>query len=167
MKIMTKLVVIAIIAFITYFLLYGTLYQVMVGTKDERICAGRMFRLGQAIRQYSNDFDAYPTAEKWCDLLIEYSMPINKRSFRCRGPEETCHYAINPNAEPNSPPDMVLLFETKGGWNQHGGPEIMFLENHKKRFFKNKRKGSMILFNDYHVQFIRFEDINDLKWNVE
>lgn len=171
MNIIKKLVIIAIIIFVAYFLFYSTIYQVMVGTRDERICKTKMYHLGQAIRQYSNDFGAYPTAEKWCDLSIEYVVAYGfskKEMFKCSNiKKETCSYAINPNAEPNSPPDVALLFEAKGGWNQYGGPEIMSLENHKKRFFKNKRRGSMILFNDYHVRFIGVEDVNDLKWNVE
>jgi hypothetical protein len=166
MKSLTKLyVLIAIIAFIVGFLL-PSLSRVK-RYEDEIICAENMSNLVEAIRQYANDFDTYPTAEKWCDLLIECSS-VKEEWFRCPGnKKEICCYAINPNAEPNYPSDMVLLFETKGGWNRYGGPEIMSLENHKKGLFKNKRKGCIIYFNDYHGQFIRAEEVNDLKWNVE
>ena len=64
---------------------------------------------------------------------------------------------MNPNCHPNSPPDMVLLFETKGGWNQFGGPELLTTENHKG-------EGCYVLFNDVHVEFIKKEAINELKW---
>jgi hypothetical protein len=58
---------------------------------------------------------------------------------------------MNPNCEPNSPPDMVLLFETKAGWNQHGGPELFTFDNHDPR-------GGCVLLNDGTVKFIRTEE---------
>jgi len=67
---------------------------------------------------------------------------------------------MNPNCEPNSPTDMVLLFETKGSWNQFGGPEILTLENHKGEV-------CCVLFNDGQVEFVRAERLGQLKWVVE
>jgi len=55
---------------------------------------------------------------------------------------------------------MVLLFETKGGWNQFGGPEILTTENHKG-------KGCNILFNDGSVEFVKPERLGELKWEAE
>jgi len=69
-------------------------------------------------------------------------------------------YAMNPNCEPNSPPGTVLLFETKGGWNQFGGPGLLTFENHGG-------KGCNILFNDGHVEFVRTKLFEELKWGVE
>ncbi len=69
-----------------------------------------------------------------------------------------CHYAMNPNCEPDSPGDMVLLFETKAGWNQHGGPELFTFDNHNPR-------GGCVLLNDGTVKFIRTEaELQKLKW---
>ncbi len=118
------------------------------------------------MRIYANDFDGkYPAAEKWCDLLIKdydggYYVKVD--DFVCRsalrgGDKGRCHYAMNPNCEPNSPGDMVLLFESKGGWNQSGGPEIVTFENHKG-------KGCNILFNNGQVEFVKPEQISKLKW---
>jgi hypothetical protein len=70
-----------------------------------------------------------------------------------------CHYAMNPNCEPNSPSDMVLLFETKGAWNKFGGSELLAIENHKGRCH--------VLFNDRHVEFVKTEQVGQLKWKVE
>jgi len=67
---------------------------------------------------------------------------------------------MNPNCEPNSPNDVVLLFETEGGWNQFGGQEMLTLENHKG-------KGCNILFNDGRVEFVKKRQIDELKWNIE
>lgn len=166
MKSLTKLyIVIAIIAFIA-----GSFLASLSRPKryeDESICAENMYNLVKAVRQYASEFDTYPTPGKWCDLLIK-CYGVKEEQFRCLGNKnETCSYAINPNAEPNSPSDVVLLFEATGGWNRYGGPEIMSLENHKKGLFKNKRKGCIVYFNDCHGEFIRPEEINDLKWNVK
>jgi len=67
------------------------------------------------------------------------------------------HYAINPNAEPNSPRDMVLLFETKGGWNQFGGPELVSFDNHRG-------EGCNILFNNGDINFVTPDEVGKLKW---
>jgi prepilin-type processing-associated H-X9-DG protein len=67
---------------------------------------------------------------------------------------------MNPNCEPNSPPDTVLLFETRSGWNQYGGPELLTFDNHQG-------KGANVLFNDGHFEFIRPKDIGRLKWKAE
>jgi prepilin-type processing-associated H-X9-DG protein len=67
---------------------------------------------------------------------------------------------MNPDCEPNSPADLVLLFETKGGWNQYGGPELLTLDNHKG-------EGANVLFNDGHVKFIKPDEVGKLKWKAE
>jgi len=96
----------------------------------------------------------------WCDLLIEYA-DVPEKAFVCRSAGEArCHYAINPNIKPNSPNDVVLLFETKGGWNLFGGPEILSTENHLG-------EGCWILFNDGHAKFVKTEQLAELKWDVE
>lgn len=126
-------------------------------------CSTNLAQLAKAIHLYTDENDGkYPTAEKWCDLLIEETNVVSQHMLRCKGAtdEGPSHYAINPNAEPNSPPDMVLLFEAKGGWNQFGGPEILTAENHKG-------KGCNILFNNGSVKFIKTDQLGRLKWKVE
>ena len=67
-------------------------------------------------------------------------------------------FVVNPNCKPNSPPDTVLLFESKVGWNQHGGPELFTFDNHNP-------KGGCVLFNDGSVRFIRTkEELKKLRW---
>lgn len=132
-----------------------------------RMCESNMAELYKAIAGYSNTHNnQYPKATQWCDLLAEQK-PIEKSNFLC--PEYAkinkwnqeqpykSSYAVNPNAEPNSAPDVVLLFETKDGWNQFGGPELMTFDNHY-------RKGCNVLFNDGQVKFIKPEQKDKLNW---
>jgi hypothetical protein len=107
----------------------------------------------------------YKIPEEWCDALLLkgyyniVNVGMNTRLYKCPAADKgKCPYAINPNCEPNSPPDMVLLFETKAGWNQHGGPELFTFDNHNPR-------GGCVLLNDGTVKFIRTEkELNQLRW---
>lgn len=112
---------------------------------------------------YVNNFDGYPTPEKWCDLLIE-KVDVTPKSFRCKGANEgPCNYAINKyitNIVATYDPNIVVLFETNPGWNQVGGPEILTTKNHKG-------KGCNVVFLDTHTDFIKAEDISKLKWKPD
>jgi len=110
----------------------------------------------------------YPAAAEWCDFMEQYQRskpdyPAPQSftwGFKCpeqRG-EGRCHYAMNPNCKPDSPADMVLLFETTDGWNQHGGPELFMFDNHEP-------KGGCVLLNDGTVKFIRTkEELQQFRW---
>jgi len=128
------------------------------------VCGTNLAGLSGALRVYANDSEGnYPPPNKWCDLLVDLDFTTPKQ-FLCidaliagdRGP---CHYAINPTATPNSPPNMVLLFETKAGWNQFGGPEILTIRAHD-----GMGKGSYVVFTDGKVRFIKAKDLDNLKW---
>lgn len=125
-------------------------------------CASNVERLRNAVQLYTEQFDgAYPIPNKWCDLLLESNCLKSKRIFKCPAVKGgRCHFAINPNCSPNSPNDVVLLFETKGGWNQYGGSELLTFDNHKGiRAF--------VLFNDGQIKFIRPEEADQLKWKPD
>ncbi|MDI6448836.1 hypothetical protein [Anaerobaca lacustris] len=67
-------------------------------------------------------------------------------------------YAMNPNCRGDSPKDMVFLFESRPGWNQHGGPELFAFDHHDP-------KGGCVLLNDGTVRFIRTErELHALRW---
>jgi hypothetical protein len=127
-------------------------------------CANNLKALGRGIIIYSKDFGEYPSPDKWCDLLIEKELIEENetgRRFKCYSNQKVkCSYSINPYCEPNSPNDIVLLFESKGGWNQYGGPELLNFDNHKG-------KGCNILFNDYSVRFVTPEEVAELNWGEE
>ena len=67
-------------------------------------------------------------------------------------------YAMNPNCREDSHKGMVFLFESKPGWNRHGGPELFTFDNHDPR-------GGLVMFNDGTVTFIRTEEeLKQLRW---
>jgi hypothetical protein len=127
-------------------------------------CGGNLSGLSGALRVYANDSDStYPPPNKWCDLLVDLDFTTPKQ-FLCRdalraGDRGPGHYAINPNATPNSDSNVVLLFETKAGWNQFGGPEILATRTHE-----GMGKGSYVVFTDGKIRFIKAKDLDKLKW---
>ncbi|UCC97101.1 MAG: hypothetical protein JSW66_14795 [Phycisphaerales bacterium] len=152
----------------------------LIETIDLRMrCASNLknqwYRLGfyhlhEALRQNDPSFrnqPLYPTPTEWCDDMLRpwpqtggiHQNKWNAKAHICpSGGEGKNHYAMNPNCEPNSPADMVLLFETKAGWNQHGGPELFTFDNHDP-------KGGCVLLNDGTVKFIRTkEELQQLRW---
>jgi hypothetical protein len=155
-----KMAVVAIVLL----LINAILWPALVHLREYRYrlrCGENLTGLGKAMVIYACDYDdKYPTADKWCDLLRKHT-EVSKKVFVCPSAGQgRCHYAMNPNAELTSSPDMVLLFETKGGWNQFGGPEILTFENHR-------RKGCNISFNDYNTEFVKPEQLEKLLWKVE
>jgi hypothetical protein len=140
-------------------LVYGSL--VVKGVSELIICSENLRGLGTCIMIYNSDKDGYPEPNNWNDALLDSNL-ASEEVFVCWGlkGKERCSYAMNPNAKPDWPLDMVLLFETKGGWNQYGGPELITLENHKG-------KGCNILFNSGHVEFVIKEQLGKLKWTDE
>ena len=106
---------------------------------------------------------AYPPPANWCDVVFARRQELSPETLHERSMFEcpsahTCHYAINPGCKPDSPKDTVLLFETKAGWNQHGGSELFTFDNHDPR-------GGCVLLNDGTVTFIRTEEeLRRLRW---
>jgi hypothetical protein len=106
----------------------------------------------------------YPAGAEWCDSIVlaferAGSRPEVMKPFKCPVVAEgRSHYAMNPNCSYDSGPDVVLLFEAKAGWNQHGGPELFTFDNHDP-------KGGLVLLNDGTVKFIRSEEeLKQLRW---
>jgi prepilin-type processing-associated H-X9-DG protein len=145
-------------------LMLGILMPALVRTQQiasRMICGNNLSELGKMMLIYAGDYDEkFPTPSKWCDILNNYA-EINPKTFRCRGASEgPCNYAININIEKlnkSSPPDMVLMFETHPGWNQAGGPEILTTDYHEN-------EGCNILFADLHVEFVRVNRLEQLRW---
>ena len=131
-----------------------------------QFCAGKLILIREIFIGIFRRPKTYPIPAQWCDIAIRNMIGNNEISemqtselFKCPcAGEGKCHYAMNPNCKMDSPPDMVLLFETMAGWNQHGGPELFTFDNHEP-------KGGCVLLNDGTVKFIRTEEeLNALRW---
>jgi hypothetical protein len=129
-----------------------------------RLLLFRETTTGCAMATSSADTVVYPKATAWCDGVVQVAeesplAPRRNAPYRCPGTGEgPSNYAMNPNCKPNSAGDTVLLFETKAGWNQHGGPELFTFDNHDPR-------GGCVLLNDGTVKFIRTEEeLHALRW---
>jgi len=126
-------------------------------------CYSNIKGLDTAVLLYAADHNGqYPSPIEWCDLLKKQEN-LNDKQFICKsadilGDKGSCHYAMNPNCETDSPADTVLLFETKGGWNQHGGPELLTLDHHHGK--------CCVVFNDSHIEIIDTKNLEKLKWNA-
>ena len=126
-------------------------------------CLLNLKTLGVGFSLYAEEHGgAYPPADKWCDALVGLvSRKGSEEVFRCpKAGKGRCDYAMNPRAGAQSAPDVVLLFESEGGWNQFGGPELLTTGHHEG-------EGCNILSVDGRVRFTKIEDIPNLKWEGE
>jgi len=116
--------------------------------------------LGTGMSIYMDEHGgAYPPADKWCDVLIELvSRDASGDIFKCpTGGKGRCDYAMNSRVDRWSAPNVVLLFESTGGWNLAGGPELLTTKHHKDM-------GCSVLFVDGHVEFVKTGLIPRLRW---
>ncbi len=128
-------------------------------------CALGLQELHTRMRDAMDTENVHPSPAEWCDVIVHsmraMHLPENRIrwTFVCPSVRvDRCHYAMNPNCGVDSEPNTVLLFETKAGWNQNGGPELFTFDNHSPR-------GGMILLNDGTVKFIRSdEELKQLRW---
>jgi len=134
-------------------------------------CAHNLATLGLRLVEVSKKQEAYPRPSEWCDAIVAEARAWKHDEgydpegdimypFMCPGAGAgKCHYAMNPDCRRDSPRDTVLLFETKTGWNQYGGPELFTFDNH------HDPAGGHVRLNDGTVQFIRSEDeLKQLRW---
>ncbi len=127
-------------------------------------CETNLRGLSMAMTLYGNDYDdEAPTADEWCDLLIQ-EVEVSPRSFRCpAAPEGGCNYALNKNFRDMSGPEparTVAIFESRAGWNQAGGPELLTTEYHDG-------EGCNVAFGDGHTEFVRSDRLDDLYWGPD
>ena len=122
-------------AAMTLFLSYRQMLSMRPSQHKKRIamvCGTNLSGLGKALHIYAGDYDdQYPTAEKWCDLLIAY-IEVSPKQFVCPLSdviEGESSYAMNKNVVGKKvseiPEDVVLLFETNLGKNPAGRQELL------------------------------------------
>jgi hypothetical protein len=113
-----------------------------------------------ALAVYANDFESLPPLDQWCDKLIEKAdcAPLTFQGVIGRE-AGVCGYALNENLIGLKlsalEPKVVLVFEAKGPWNLHGGPELMKA---------SKQKTIAVVFVDGFGKFVKPEEIDQLKW---
>ena len=154
----TTLVISSVIVLLVIIWIFKPRTDILPNQTPLIACRSNLKLLGLALQMYADENSgSYPQPEKWCDLIKPYYKV--EKIFHCPAIKEVkCYYAINPNCEPNSPPDTVLLFETKDGdWNLTGGKELLTTENHTD----NKCN---VLYNDYSVEIVKKEEIQNLRW---
>lgn len=125
-------------------------------------CLANLRELGLAMHLYANaNDDRFPPAATWCDALVKAD-PNVAQYLQCpaavaAGGEDRCHYAMNPNAAYGAETDVVLLFTSKGGWNQSGGRELTVTDRYGE-------PGCGVLLADGSGLFIRGDNLDTLNW---
>ncbi len=110
------------------------------------------------IKNYSEENNKYPSAEIWCDLILPYMSEDIKRIFTSTKKINT-NIALNPNAKPDSPDNVVLLFECIGpSWNAYGQSELLVQKT------RNGKHGCHVVFNDGQIEFIKPDQVKNLNW---
>ncbi len=128
-------------------------------------CMNHMKQIDLALIMYANDNKQFPPAAAWCDLTTGYLGPKSATILKCGAADANVrsHYAMNaalanvPLNQIQSPAQTVLTFETDGGWNLAGGPELLL---------KNFRHGGVVLvgFADGHCEAVSRGRLNRLNW---
>lgn len=128
-------------------------------------CMNNLKQLALAGMMYANDHQGhFPSGDNWCDAVGPYVG--GRATFRCPtgDPEQPCHYAFNARLaglDPKSltnPARTVLFFETDGGWNRSGGPEL--LTNRPRH-----RNAVGLAFADGHCEIRTRTRLADLRWD--
>ena len=128
-------------------------------------CMNNERQLAIAVRMYESDNkDQYPPAATWCDAVR--SFVGSEKVFQCPAgdPGKRCHYAYNAKLDgldqSKVNPNTVMIFETEGGWNASGGPELILRQPRHTR-----GRILMVAFADGHVEAVTPSRLNTLRWD--
>ena len=126
-------------------------------------CVNNLKQLALAVRIYSGDNkDQFPPSATWCDAI--QNAVGSEKVFKCPAGDQNqkCHYAFNAKLDgmdiSKVDPTTVLIFETSGGWNLSGGPELMLNHSRHGRMF-------VVALADGSVQQIKETQLNTLRWD--
>ncbi len=145
-------------------------------------CYLNLNQIAKALVTYAEASDGrLPDATNWCDTLYPGVVP-DGRVFLCPqfvkdewqpyvfsigglelllgGPAlPRCTYGLNARVSraklKDLPQDVVLVFETRGGWNQHGGPADVIARH---------RGYTEVLFADTHSETCRLDHFAEWRW---
>jgi hypothetical protein len=128
----------------------------------EMRCMINTRQLGLATIMYAGTYTNLPAASNWCDDLIKSGFVTSTNVFLCpASTNDSCGYAFNTNLSGMNPskinPRTVLIFESDGGWNASGGPELMLSEPRHEHMFE-------VVFVDGHAEAVTEARTNQLRW---
>ena len=127
-------------------------------------CVNNEHQLALAVIHYSNNHTNYfPPSTTWCDAI--QSAGDTKQVFKCLAANSTsrCDYAFNSKLDGlelgKVNPQTVMLFESDGGWNANGGPELLPAKaRHKREFY-------VVAFVGGQVESVTQSQLNTLRWD--
>jgi hypothetical protein len=126
-------------------------------------CVNNEKQLALAVKIYSGDHNGQlPPAATWCDAIK--SGVGSEKVFKCpaENSDSRCDYAFNAKLDGMDKnkidPHTVEIFESDGGWNAKGGPELMIGKPRHARVF-------VVAFADGSVQQLRESQLNTLRWD--
>ena len=130
-------------------------------------CVNNEKQLAWAIKLYSvNSTNHFPPAATWCDA-IKAKVSVSEKEFKCPGANSSsrCDYAFNAKLggldASKINPQTVMIFESDGGWNANGGPELLPAKPRHLR----PRAVYVVAFVDGHVEAVNQSRLNTLRWD--
>jgi prepilin-type processing-associated H-X9-DG protein len=124
-------------------------------------CLGNAHQLAFGLTMFSSAHTNHlPAATSWCNDLQSY---VDAETFRCGAgdPKKSSHFAFNTNMTGidsrslTSPQTTVVIFESDGGWNMSGGPELA----------KVRHEGKLtVVFADGHAESVTPKRLQTLRW---
>lgn len=106
-------------------------WRVAVGLSGLQ-CYNSVEELAICLQMYAQDYGTFPAADRWCDELVAGGYEQYSEVFQCpRDHGAHCSYAFNEalsEVNPRTidhPEHTVLVFESDGGWNAHGGRDML------------------------------------------
>jgi hypothetical protein len=126
-------------------------------------CVQNERQLGEALENYARGHDGhFPAAATWCDAIK--TTVGSERIFKCPAANSAgrCDYAFNVKLDGMDAgkidPQTVMIFESDGGWNANGGPELMISKPRHARVF-------VVAFADGSAQQLPESQLNTLRWD--
>jgi hypothetical protein len=124
-------------------------------------CVENVKAICLAARLYAEDNNGqFPSATNWCDAILP-SLP-NRETLHCPSASgRDCTYGLNRAVAGRTmwsvPPDLVMVFETAGGWNVSGGEGNLVPRSPHGSVF-------VIGFANGTVRQVSEEDLLTLRW---
>ena len=139
------------------------------------VCVNNLKQLSMAAHSYANSHNSqFTPAATLGDTLQPTAPPGLAASFLdpAGDASKRCNFAFNAKLGGTSAakanPNTVLFFETDGGWNLSGGPELMLKQSRHKSPGPEQtglREVFVVAFADGHVEQVTASRLAALRWN--